>query len=311
MPRDGSGIYSKAAGTTAVSGQTIESAKYNSQVDDMVADLNAARPITAGGTGATTAAGAQTNLGLLPGTFGFLYGLTLSNNGSDATNDIDIAAGTAASDAASPTLITLASAITKRLDAAWAVGTNQGGLDTGSIANTSYHVWLIQRSDTLVVDVLLSASATAPTMPANYDRKRRIGSIIRESAAIVTFRQVGDLFKRTALTITSATTTFASTLFGTGAPSGIVTQPILKITSSAAVSTNTSTSFGDGAVGSADTQVQSNFAGTGGSSLQVSVIPPVFNTTTGGQIYISNTVTGTINSFSIVGLGWVDTRGRI
>lgn len=118
---------------------------------------------------------------------GHLYGLTLSNNVSDATNDIDIAIGSAASDATSPTMINLASALTKRLDAAWAVGTNQGGLDTGTVADGTYWIWLIQRSDTGVVDALFSASATAPTMPASYDRKRRIAPIIRSGATILAF----------------------------------------------------------------------------------------------------------------------------
>lgn len=64
MPRDGSGVYSKPAGTTASPNTTIESSKYNSVVDDLVMDANAARPITAGGTGATTAAAARTALGV-------------------------------------------------------------------------------------------------------------------------------------------------------------------------------------------------------------------------------------------------------
>lgn len=123
----------------------------------------------------------------------FKYGLTLSNNGSDATNDIDIAVGNCRDSTDAANMI-LASALTKRLDAAWAVGTNQGGLDTGSIANTTYHVWLIKRSDTGVVDALFSTSATAPTMPANYDYKRRIGSILRVSAAILPFVQTGNKF---------------------------------------------------------------------------------------------------------------------
>lgn len=63
MPRNGSGVYSKPAGTTAVANATIESAKYNSTIDDLVTDANAARPITAGGTGATSAAAALVNLG--------------------------------------------------------------------------------------------------------------------------------------------------------------------------------------------------------------------------------------------------------
>lgn len=124
---------------------------------------------------------------------GLLYGLTLSNNGSDPTNDIDIAAGVAI-DSTNVRFMKMAASLTKRLDAAWAVGTNQGGLDTGAIANGTYHVWEIMRSDTGVVDVLFSTSAGSPTMPANYDYKRRIGSIIRSGAAILPFTQVGDEF---------------------------------------------------------------------------------------------------------------------
>lgn len=111
---------------------------------------------------------------------GHVSGLTLANNGSDANNDIDISVGEASSDAATPVLMQLTSAITKRLDAAWSVGTNQGGLDTGTKANSTwYYLWLIRRPDTGVVDVLFSASSTSPTMPANYTQKRRIPGAIR------------------------------------------------------------------------------------------------------------------------------------
>jgi hypothetical protein len=72
--------------------------------------------------------------------------------------------------------IVLASTINKRLDAAWAVGSAAGGLDTGARAsNQFYYLWVIRRSDTGVVDGLFSLSATSPTMPANYDAKQRIG----------------------------------------------------------------------------------------------------------------------------------------
>lgn len=124
---------------------------------------------------------------------GFLHGLTLSNNVTDATNDIDIATGKCR-DSADGANMVLGSALTKRLDATWAVGTNQGGLDTGAIANGTYHIWLIKRPDTGVVDALFSLSASAPTMPTNYTLKRRIGSIVRTGAAIKGFVQDGDKF---------------------------------------------------------------------------------------------------------------------
>ena len=124
---------------------------------------------------------------------GVLWGLTISNNATDPTNDIDIAVG-AGADHSNAAVLVLGSTLVKRLDAAWAVGTNQGGLDTGTIADTTYHVWLIRRSDTGVVDALFSTSASAPTMPTNYDQKCRIGSIIRSGAAILPFIQYGDYF---------------------------------------------------------------------------------------------------------------------
>lgn len=113
---------------------------------------------------------------------GYLFGLALTTNVVDAANDVDIAVGAAGSDTTPYYLMQLVSALTKRIDAAWAVGTNQGGLDTGSVTNATYYIWLIQRSDTLVTDALFSLSSTAPTMPANYDRKRLLGYLVRAAA---------------------------------------------------------------------------------------------------------------------------------
>lgn len=110
---------------------------------------------------------------------GYSSGLALTTNVADAANDVDIAVGAAAADVSPYDLIQLGSAITKRIDAAWAVGNNQGGLDTGSVSNSTYYIWLIRRPDTGVVDALFSLSATAPTMPANYTQKRLIGGLTR------------------------------------------------------------------------------------------------------------------------------------
>lgn len=140
-------------------------------------------------TSIATAAGATVQM-----PDGYLYGFFLSNSGGDPTNDIDITSGVAKDSTNAKTI--RGSAITKRLDAPWAVGTNQGGLDTGSIADTTYHVWIILRSDTGVVDALFSTSASSPTMPASYDYKVLVGSIIREGGSIVAFTQIGNWFQR-------------------------------------------------------------------------------------------------------------------
>lgn len=114
---------------------------------------------------------------------GYYFGLGLSTNATDTANDIDIAVGSAAADTSPYALMQLNTALTKRIDANWAAGNNQGGLDTGSVsASATYYIWLIQRSDTLVTDALFSLSSTAPTMPSNYDRKRLIGYLIRASS---------------------------------------------------------------------------------------------------------------------------------
>ena len=113
-------------------------------------------------------------------------GLTYGNNAGDVVNDIDIAAGVAI-DTAAGRRLALAATLTKRLDAAWAAGTNQGGLDSGAIANADYCIWLIGRTDGAAVDVLFSLSATAPTMPPGYTYKRLIGWFKRVANAIVIF----------------------------------------------------------------------------------------------------------------------------
>jgi hypothetical protein len=111
-----------------------------------------------------------------------LKGLTISNNGTDANNDIDIAIG-GCIDSTGVEIMQIGTSITKRLDASWVVGTNQGGLDTGSKANSTwYYIYVIKRIDTNVTDVLFSASATSPTMPANYSYYRKIGAIVTDGS---------------------------------------------------------------------------------------------------------------------------------
>lgn len=135
------------------------------------------------GEGVLLTGGTLASVAIMPK--GYIYGLTLSNNASDATNDIDIAAGRCR-DAGDQTDMVLLTGLTKRLDANWSPGTNQGGLDTGSKANsTLYAIWLVKNSVSGVVDALFSTSATSPTMPADYDRMRRIGWIRTDGSGVI------------------------------------------------------------------------------------------------------------------------------
>lgn len=104
---------------------------------------------------------------------GYIDGLIMSTAGASTSLTVGIGSAT---DSTRARVLELVAAIAKTTGA-WAVGSGNGGLDTGAIAaNTWYHVHLIQRPDTGVVDVLFSLSLGAPTMPANYLYRRRIGS---------------------------------------------------------------------------------------------------------------------------------------
>lgn len=96
MPRNGSGVYSKPAGTTAIPNTTIASGPFNSLADDLVADANAVRPIGAGGTGAANAADACTNLGAVKVANGTAASLTMTTKATlpAHTGEVSFATGT-------------------------------------------------------------------------------------------------------------------------------------------------------------------------------------------------------------------------
>ena len=132
---------------------------------------------------------------------GYLWGCTLSNNGTDAVNDIDVTAGECASSAtaAGDRARLIVGALTKRLDATWVTGTNQGGRTSSqAIANGTWHVFALRVAG--VDDVGFDTSLSGANLVADHGAThvRRIGSIMRESAAIVAFVQDADYFRRKA-----------------------------------------------------------------------------------------------------------------
>jgi hypothetical protein len=240
----------------------------------------------------------------------FLSGLGLANNGADATNDIDISAG-AAMDSTNVAIMKLSSAITKRLDAAWAVGTNQGGLDTGAIANTTYHIWLIQRSDTGVTDALFSTSASAPTMPASYDRKRRIGSVVRTGAALKAFVQDGNEFKWT----TPVADVNAVASLGITQITQTLTLPVgVRVKAFGAISLNVDTTTNLRIADLSTTDLDP--ATTVNAQLRVSTASTLGGiqwsvfTNASAQIGVRLSATGAAKFMSLLTEGWVDTRGQ-
>lgn len=252
--------------------------------------------------------------GRLPLPRGHLAGGTLSNNSSDATNDIDIAEGQARDSTNAANLIW--SALTKQLDASWAAGTNAGGLDTGSIANGTYHVFAIKKDTDGTGDVLFSASATAPTMPTGYTYFRRIGSILRESAAIVAFTQVGNEFLRTTpVSDFSGTQTTTSTLRALSVPLGLKVRAIL--TFRAFTSDSNLESFAawirspdqaDDAASNTNATVRTGNSSSASSPDGDSAMVQI-RTNTSAQVRTRSTVNNAACIISGFTYGWMDDRG--
>lgn len=244
----------------------------------------------------------------------WLTGLTLVNNG---TTSLDVLKG-AAADSLNIDILRLAATLTKSISSNWVVGSTNGGLDTGAVAaSTWYHVWLIRRQDTGVVDALFSLSATAPTMPGSYTQKRRIGSIKTDgSSLIIAFFQRGDKFLLATPVsefnavnpgITAVTRTLAAV------PTGIKVDALLTaalfhdtITSAAYISsldvldtaTNPNTSFTIDVSGAIDSQ------GLVSTGSQVTV-----GTNTSAQIRTRLSVSVAVTSLRCSTLGWLDPRG--
>jgi len=133
---------------------------------------------------------------------GSITNLNLANDGTNPNTHITISTGQAR-DSTDSFDLRLTTGLVKRLDQAWAAGTGAGALDTGSVAaNTGYWVHLIRRTSDGALDVLMSTSATNPTLPSGYGAFRRLGAVLTNASGFIRkFTQHGDyieLYDRTA-----------------------------------------------------------------------------------------------------------------
>lgn len=223
----------------------------------------------------------------------FIDGLITSNNVSDANNAIDIAVG-ACVDTTKAVIIKLASALTKRLDATWAVGTNQGGLDTGTKTNSTwYYVYIISKADG-TTDVLFSTSASSPTMPTDYVYKRRIGSIKTDSSGNIlqglwvpiSGGGIKFIYKDLIADL-DTTSNQAKTTLTLSTPLGIKTRPILWIQANSASSGTSTASMNIYPIDS--TSVVFGLASTNSVDKRPMVIVSDFFTNTLSQIQYETT----------------------
>lgn len=160
---------------------------------------------------------------------GLLNGLTLSNNATDATNDIDFAAGVCASESAVAAVMSHSSG-TAQLDVAF--GSGNGGRFDSAISDGTWHCFVISNGTTVSRGFSKSLNPTAePNYPSGYTRYRRVGSVVRVSGVIKGFVQDGDefLWKATVNDVAdSAPGTSAKTRTLT-VPTGITVRAILRV----------------------------------------------------------------------------------
>lgn len=242
---------------------------------------------------------------------GFISGLTLSTAGSSSTFSVSIGV---AVDTARTDFMKLTSAYSKTTSA-WAVGSTNGALDTGTIANSTwYHVYLIKRPDTGVVDVLISTSASSPTLPTNYTLSRRIGSMKTNGSAQWTrFYQNGDEFlwdapvaDASALAVTTSVSNITVSV-----PTGITVNVIFQ-------GDYTNTASAQQVVLFYSPVTSSQAPGTPGGHWSIinqianSFVANFFNnirTNTSAQINAKSGAAAN-NSLYVITHGWIDTRGR-
>jgi len=248
----------------------------------------------------------------------YLAGCGLAN-GSDATNDINIAAGVCR-DSTNAVNITVAAMAGKQLDAGWAPGANAGMRNSAAaITDTTYHIYAVSKADG-TQDIYADTSVTVATVIANlqaesggsdYLYARRIGSIIRTAGAILGFSQNGDQFilSTMSLDINTTTASAAAASYALQVPVGIVVD---------AMTHGTFTFVGSAGKGCLLSSLASSDIAPAVATGKVTYTNPVDSQYVSGDATIRTNTSREIrvrctdnNSYLNVNTyGWIDTRGR-
>lgn len=165
----------------------------------------------------------------------YLAGLVTARNGVSPSTQIDIAAGQA-QDIGNAGAMTLSATLTKDISTAWAVGSGNGGLGTSvtRTTNTWYHIFLIKRTDTNVVDAYFDTSAVAANIPSPYTLFRRVASVRTNatgSGNLTPYVQTGDLFTWADLPLDVDTTNPGTSAVAAAltVPSGVQVRAIMNV----------------------------------------------------------------------------------
>lgn len=297
-------------------------------------------PLGIAGSGPIPRFEAREAMGFLPR--GWIDGLTLSNDTTDATNDIAVAAGVARStvnivDGTASTLtrdqldMDLPVSIIKQLDVSFAPdnydpagysgGDRSGARSSSNLSDTTWHAYLVGARG-IQPDIMLHDSATQSSVLAEmqkiggYTAYRRIGSVIRASAAIRGFKQDGNYFRlitKGAVTTTNPGTSAVSMTLQY-VPTGISVRAIIWAQLRATTTGNAATLYVSALDETDETASGSGapFGITGPDTFSNKNAGSYFEvmTNTSGAVRTRLSSSAGSDSVILVSLGWIDTRGR-
>jgi hypothetical protein len=206
-----------------------------------------------------------------------------------------------------------------KTNAPWSAGGGGGARDTGTFTGPGTSYWFVIRNPTNgAVDLLFSASPTAPTLPSGFTQFRRIGaSLISAGNVWLNFTQDGDTFLlNTPVTGTAIVNPgTASFTYALSVPGAIRVEAIALIGILANANNDQAVSWYATQVGAAD--VVPNIGGVASAAGWVSGAPStvslgglsyIFTSNTQIRIRLQASAAGT--TVEVATFGWRDTRGK-
>ncbi len=328
MPYDSNG-NATVNRNRAITGQTVQAAQVNVPFDDIQSMLSqlllrsGVAPMTGSlnmnsfrVTGISDAQSAQDAVSYSQLTSsvtalnrlnqGFITpGFNLTNSSSDPTNSISFPSGVVASDVSPYPLMPHTSALSS-INAVY--GTGNGGRFDSSVSDGWWHCFIISDGSTVSRGFSKSLNPTSqPNYPSGFGQYRRVGSILRDSGAIVSFRQKEDHFDLLSpIDNRISGAAQPSTLLTVSTPLGVVCQPKLTLIQQQQDAGNAQTR-----VGSAGEGVVPVMITTASLSADTAFVNGGVFTNTVSQIQFEVRIfTGTLLLNSISTKGWIDYRGK-
>ena len=242
---------------------------------------------------------------------GQIVGLELSNSGGDPLKDIDIAPGRCSDSSATYHLV-LGATLTKQLDAAWAEGTNLGGLFSGAIAATTwYHVFLIRKDSDGTIDAGFDTDPGAANIPVGWTAYRRLGSILTDGTPdIVPFHQYGDRFiwDTTPNDVSTALSTANRTAFIVTCPPNVLGLFQGNLSTAASIETVYAVMSSSDQVDVAAASTNATILASTSAAVGLTMGAP-FECRVDGSSQI-NSRGSAARQYRVNTIGWIDTRGK-